>query len=426
MKLFQQLLVACSAIGLISPIAVQASDINLEEMNSYVRRKSSKKKKFDSETFKENLATTKSRIDSLEVQQNEFEAGSFSETTTMDGKVIFTVAAATFEQGGAASNGTYDATKNESLKYAYTYTMNLNSSFNGDDNLYVRLKTGNASGWLAEKDEGGYLSSTNTKGDTFTVDKIWYQFPVGDNTFWWGPMIENYYMHATTPSIYSPTTKQFTLGGNAAAYGASTKTGIGWAYNADNGFAVSSNVVSDEKGFLTKGKEHSWATQVGYTQPQFAVSGIINQKYNGWDDEYFSTTNGMNRSANSADGNSTNIGLRGWWRPSETGTAMPSVSAGYDFSTIDGATDGNSETDMWFLGLNWSDMILADDKIGAAIGQPQTNENDTVDPLAWEAYYSMKPNDLVEYRGTIFGGSDRDGVAGNDVTGYVFQTTFKF
>ena len=29
-------------------------------------------------------------------------------------------------------------------------------------------------------------------------------------------------MHGTTPSIYKPVTKQFTLGGNGAAYGAST------------------------------------------------------------------------------------------------------------------------------------------------------------------------------------------------------------
>ena len=40
------------------------------------------------------------------------------------------------------------------------------------------------------------------------VDKIWYQFPVGENnTVWVGPKIENYYMHGTTPSIYKPVTK---------------------------------------------------------------------------------------------------------------------------------------------------------------------------------------------------------------------------
>ena len=32
---------------------------------------------------------------------------------------------------------------NEPLQTGYTYTMNLNTSFTGDDNLYVRLKSGN-------------------------------------------------------------------------------------------------------------------------------------------------------------------------------------------------------------------------------------------------------------------------------------------
>ena len=49
-------------------------------------------------------------------------------------------------------------------------------------------------------------------------------------------------MHGTAPSIYKPITKQFSLGGNGEAYGASSDTGAGWAYKADNGFAVSSNI----------------------------------------------------------------------------------------------------------------------------------------------------------------------------------------
>ena len=72
MKLFQQLLVACTALGFIAPFSAQASDINLEEMNSYIRRKSSKNKKFDSKTFindvNENLAIEKSRVNALKVQ----------------------------------------------------------------------------------------------------------------------------------------------------------------------------------------------------------------------------------------------------------------------------------------------------------------------------------------------------------------------
>ena len=76
MKLFQNLLVASTAVGLISPLAAQASDtVNLEEMNSY-SRSSSKVQRFDSKTFNneisEDLAILKGRVDGLEAQQNEY------------------------------------------------------------------------------------------------------------------------------------------------------------------------------------------------------------------------------------------------------------------------------------------------------------------------------------------------------------------
>ena len=235
-------------------------------------------------------------------------------------------------------------------------------------------------------------------------------------------------MHATTPSLYSPTLKQFTLGGNASAYGASTNSGFGWAYNADNGFAVSSNFVSKQTndadaGLLTNNAQTSWATQIGYTQPQYSVSAILNLKYNGWSDSYFSTSNGKARS-NSA--NSSNIGLRAWWRPEETGTATPSISVGYDTSEIDGATSGQETTDMLFVGLNWDDIFTPEDKIGLAFGQPQTREDETVDPFSYEAYYQYRVNDATTVRTTVFGNSDRDGTLGNDNTGVVVETAFKF
>ena len=417
------MLVAGSALSLIAPVASQASEtINLEEMNGFVRSEKVRSR-LDSNTFiKQEIADLKGRVDGLEAKQNIFEAGSFSDTTTLDGSAVFALAA-------ADHNGNYTSNNSEAVQMQYVYQMNLNTSFTGDDNLYVRLKTGNAAGWTVTEEQGGYLVSGKSGGDTIRVDKIWYTFPVGErNTFWIGPEIENYYMHATTPSIYSPTMKQFTLGGNASAYGASTNSGFGWAYNADNGFAISSNVVSKQTtsattGLLTNEAETSWATQVGYTQPQYSVSAIVNMKYNGWEDYYFSTTNGRNRDTGL---NSTNIGLRAWWRPQETGSATPSVSVGYDTSEIDDAASNAGSTDMFFVGLNWADMFAADDKIGLAFGQPQTNESDTVDPFSYEAYYQYSVNDATKVRTTVFGNSDRDGTAGNDNSGVVFETTFKF
>ena len=83
------MLVATASLGLIAPITAQASDvINLEGMNDYNRSKKSSSTRFDSNTFvnevNEELATLKGSVDGLEAQQNNFEAGTFSETTSME------------------------------------------------------------------------------------------------------------------------------------------------------------------------------------------------------------------------------------------------------------------------------------------------------------------------------------------------------
>ena len=434
-------MVASTAVSLITPIAAQASDsINLEGINSYGRGES-KASRIDSNSFvnevNEEIATINGRIDGLEARQNNFEAGSFSDTTTLDGKAIFTM--------GALDYDDTSVTHSEAVQAYYSYTMNLNTSFTGDDNLYVRIKTGNSGDWTTSKTYGGYLSSSKGNGDSLKVDKIWYEFPVGErNTVWVGPKIENYYMHGTTPSIYKPVTKQFTLGGNGNAYGASTDTGAGWAYKADNGFAISSNIGTKSSsscydtvdpcgtdktksyvnsGLLTDETKTSWATQVGYTKPRYSASALVNVKSNGWSDSYYKAGD-INGDATSTD-SYTAIGLRGWWRPENTGTATPSVSVGYDTTEYD-ASAGQENADAWFVGLNWQDIFTPDDRIGVAFGQPTTNENSTVDPFAYEVYYSYQPNDSVTITPTIFGGSDRDGTAAGDVTGAVIETTFKF
>ena len=98
MKLFQQMLVAGASLSLLAPIAAQASDVvNLEEMKSYSRSTIKKSSRLDSKTFinevSEDIANLKGRLDGLEVRQNEFEAGGFSDTTTLDGKAVFALMA---------------------------------------------------------------------------------------------------------------------------------------------------------------------------------------------------------------------------------------------------------------------------------------------------------------------------------------------
>ena len=66
------MLVAGAALSLIAPIGAQASDINIEEIDTYVRKKSPSKKRLDSNSFSNDIATSKQKIDSSAVDFSQF------------------------------------------------------------------------------------------------------------------------------------------------------------------------------------------------------------------------------------------------------------------------------------------------------------------------------------------------------------------
>ena len=432
------MLVAGAAMSLIAPLAAQASDINLDGMNNYSRKSRKSSKKLDSNTFINTVNDKIASSNEQEAQKIDFEAGSFSDTTTLSGTAVFAAAAV----DGADKVATDTS---ESLQTMYTYTMDLNTSFTGDDNLYVRLRTGNG------KVEGGsfyektafYHTDTYSGGvDNLAVDKIWYSFPIADSekfTAFIGPKIENYYMYAAPVSIYRPGFhKAFKLGGNSAAFGASTKTGFGIKYEGDNGFAASTNVVSSgaagTTGFLTKNDSHKWDTMLAYTDDRKHVSLTLSNQHHDWTSfEYFSTTAAHTVTDNS---NATAYAARAYWRPEESGTAVPEISVGYDVISHSGNT-GNQVKDAssYFVGLGWPDMFRDSDYIGFGLGQPlKVTEtvngaaagDASLDPLLWELSYSFKVNDSVTMIPTVFGASDIQDSTDEDIFGAALTTKFKF
>ena len=423
------MLVAGAALSFLAPLSAQASDaINLEGMNDYNRSKKSSSKRFDSNTFvnkvNEKLATLEGRVDGLEAQQNDFEAGAFSSTTTMDGKAVMWI-------GGVDGATEIDGSDTEAFQTGYTYTMNLNTSFSGDDNLYVRLKAGDNGDVWALKPAGYHIETKNT-GDSFNVDKLWYTFPIGDNiTAFAGPRIENYYMYIT-PSIYKPgALKAFKLGGNSN-FGASTDVGFGFKYESENGFGFASNIVdknADSSGFMQDDSVSKWDTQVAYTTDRWHVSATLSNAQNWTSQQYNATAFGEDTATDS-----TGYALRAYWMPEETGTAVPEISVGYDTKNFeDGSTGDADDADSYMIGLTWKDMFQADDRIGLAITQPLAVNSvvgggtvDEVDPLLWELYYSFKPNDSMSVTPAIFGGSDSWADDDDDTFGAVVTTTFKF
>ena len=416
MKLFQRLLVAPAALGLMAPLAVNAdvtavsNDVSSEVIEA--------------------------RVDGIEAQLGEIQAGSFSSTTTLSGKAAFQLGYV--DEGGTATN--------DEVAMTYMYQLNMNTSFTGDDLLYTRIKAGNGgTHWASDaaKQNGTYLSSghTSASSDVLDVDKIWYQFPVGDEIkVWVGPLIENYYMLASAPSIYRPVLKQFALGGNGTVYGSSTKPGFGaaWTQSVDDPssprFAVSAaytnqNGASSTGGLLDEDGKSALLTKFEYGSPQWQVSAAVAFKDNGWADSYFTTSKGKARATTS---NETAIGLRAYWKPDETG-AIPSVQFGYDVSDIEDNGNGATEADGWMVGLMWDDVVADGNRVGVAFGSRVaatsmggTGTADAAeDNTVWEAYYSFKVNDGVTITPAIFGGEETyDGT--EDISGGIVLTEFRF
>ena len=428
------MLVAGASLSLLAPIAAQASNVvNLEEMASYSRSKP-KSVKFTNKTFINEVNDT-ATLDTLKANQNKFEAGGFSDTTTFDGKAVLAI-------GGVDGAGELGGNMHEKVGAAYVYQMNLNTSFNGDDNLYVRLKAGDGWDGIWDDKPGTYHieakdTSDSADGAYFNVDKMWYTFPIGENfTATVGPLIENYYMLAATPSVYKPgALKAFKLGGHGSAFGASTSTGAGIKYVADNGFAISTTINSKKaastKGLFTEEDQNKINTQVAYTADNYHLSATYSRQ-KGWNSWGYYSTSDANNGTDVVTVNSDSFAIRGWWRPAETGSGTPSISAGYDTMSFSGRNDV-AEASGYFLGLNWADTFQPDDKIGVAIGQPiKATEAVTgatlseVDPFLWELYYSFRPNDSIEVTPAIFGGSDVKADTDDDLFGAVLTTTFKF
>ena len=429
-------MVAGASLSLLAPVVAQASDVvNLEEMNSYVRSEK-KSSRLDSNTFinevSEDIAILKGRVDGLESKQNDFEAGTFSSTTSMDGKAIFWVGGINgISEIDDDEDGSLADEPSDAIQTGYTYTMNLNTSFTGDDNLYIRLKAGENGGAWASKPAGYHIDTKDTS-DALRVDKIWYTFPIGDNfTAFVGPRIENYYMYVT-PSIYKPgALKAFKLGGNSN-FGASTDVGAGLKYEADNGFAVATNVVdknSDANGIFQADGVSKWDTQIAYTQDRYHLSLTYSNAQNWTSQLYNATALGENTATDS-----NGYAARAYWMPEESGTAVPEISVGYDVKHWEDAANGTvDEAESWMVGLTWKDIAQPDDRIGIALTQPlkatslagggDTNEVD--DPLLWEVYYSWKVNDSMTVTPAIFGGRDSF-QEGDDTSGAVVTTAFKF
>ena len=381
--------------------------------------------------FDTELTVITARVDGLESKVGQLQATQFSTTTKLKGE-------ATFALGGVPGLKTNSGGNVGNTAFNYDLRLNFDTSFTGKDLLRTRIRSGNFS-----TDPFGSSSSlfkldkAETYSNQAVIDRLYYQFPVGQNiTLTAGPAVRNTEM-AWIPSAYkSDILDFFQLGGASGVYNKATGAGFGaqWVQPGKKGGGkllanlnyVAQNGDSSEKGVFNSAGALNFMGQVGYRAPQWGVA--VGYRY-GTEGSRFRNFNalGGGSAALVAGQTSNSVALNTYWQPLQSGI-VPSVSLGYGYNQVEGngSVKGATDSDSWFVGLQWSDVFAKGNSAGVAFGQPGNSENVSKDAQMLEVFYKYKVSDNISVTPAIFYVSNNQRFQNESAWGGVIQTTFKF
>jgi hypothetical protein len=376
------------------------------------------------EEFKAELIVLRARVEGLEARAAVLEATQFSTTTKLNGEVSFVLAGVPDYQGRGV--------KADETSFNYDMRLNFDTSFTGKDLLRTRLRAGNFSDLPFGSSSSLFkLDKAETTDNSVELDRLYYQFPVGsDVTVTVGPMVRNTEM-AWVPTAYrSGILDFFTTAGAPGVYNKATGSGIGVQYQA-NGLVAGVNYVAQNGDSTESGvfdadgalnvmaqlgyKASNWGVGVGY---RYGSEGTRPRTYNGF------------RGANGAlldNQDSNSVAVNAYWQPVES-RVVPSISAGYGYNAVSGRPGDTDATDSqsWFVGMQWNDAFVSGNSAGVAVGQP-ANAEDLDEALMLEVFYKVQVTDNISVTPSVFYVSNDAGQRGNaSEVGGVIQTTFKF
>ena len=209
MKLFKSLLVAPAALGLLSPLAASASETNLNGISTYSDVDSIE----FANSFGKDESSDKQLIAGGEglVTESSYDGG-FSETTTASFSTDMYL--------GSVDGGT--ASTDDAVMAAYSFQIDLSTSFTGEDSLDIAIDAGN-SGIAGTVEFDG-----NGNGDTLQVDGISYTFPVGTSiTAFVGDNVDGSLLFNTACVYGGPSNTLDDCGNNYSAINAGGGTAFG-------------------------------------------------------------------------------------------------------------------------------------------------------------------------------------------------------
>ena len=378
MKLFQKLLVAPAALGLLTPLTVSASEVNLDAISNYSN---------DNFEIDENLFTEESKKDLLlsggeGLVDTSDTIGGFSETTTASFGVEFLV--------GALDGG--DTGADESTTFDYTMGIGLETSFTGEDSLSATIDIGSTG------EDGSILASPfafnyNATEDALVLDGLTYTFPVGGATVMVGDNTDISALYTGACAYNAFTDYAGNCGtGNSVGLGGNGATAA-MSYAFDSGFSLAGGVSSTPDEILSEEGDDAYGIEAAYTADSWGVAVAYSD---------IESTD---------DGDATFWGINGMYA-----FDFATISAGLESENPD---DGDTGTG-FFVGLSFPE-------VGAgSLDLSITTEGNFADGdeeyYAYEASYAYPVNDGM----TITPGVAYAETEGGDITVFAVKTSFSF
>jgi len=355
MKLFKSLLVAPATLGLLAPVAATANEVTINDFNAA-----------------EEIAVTNSRVDGLEARLNNFEAGSFSDTTVASFSVD-------------AVLGAIDGATSETTSLDYQFNIGLSTSFTGEDSLDIAIDSGNASQSVLGKAMGF------DAGNGLLVDGVSYTFPVGGATMIVGDAtdISSTFTGACVYSSFTDYTPDDCGTGNSLGIGGADVTAtIGYAF---------------ESGFSLAG---------GFSSPETEILGDAADVY-GLNAAYSADNYGLALAYVTNDGGAatetTTWGFQGYYT-----FDLASLSVGYETQEA-----GGTDSDGYFVGLTFPEV--GPGSVNVAAATTGLVAEGKAEKMIYEASYSYPVNDSMTITPGVFIVEDT-----TDDTGVAVKASFAF
>jgi len=368
MKLFQQLLVAPAALGLLAPLSASASEINLDAISNY----SENNLEIDANSFKQQSSNNTLISGGEGLVETTDYTGGFSETTTASFGVDMYV-------------GAEDGADSEAVAFGYQMGIGLETSFTGDDALSATIDIGDGT--------SGALAFDDTT-DVLTLDGLTYTFPVGGTTVMVGDStdISAVYTGACAYSSFTDYMGNCGTGSTVGLGGASDGVTAAMSYAFDSGFSLAGGVSSPTASILTEEGSDVYGIEAAYTADSWGLAVAYTS----------------NDNAGSAE--TTYWGVNGNYS-----FDVADVSVGFE-------TEETSGTDKsgYFVGLTFPEVGPGSVSIGA--GTSANYADSETEYMVYEASYSYPVNDGL----TITPGVFVEEKSGDDLTGIIVKSSFSF